>query len=308
MELIPYEDLKAWQIEELSAPGKLIAKQAFLWEAEADHMLNRFLSWSDGGRTPREPGIVLPELRQALAEVILTFDDYRKAEAELLTSSLYTQATQTEVDSYDDEPGAPIVDVFTSGPLKRALPEVWLNSIKPVLGIDFGRCDPRYPDFRAYQEAFELTETGTLTPSQLETELRRIHELLEHRVPILPDDDYNIEIPARAYTFLVRLIGGCPGVVSKRQDSLGIAFAFTQDYLAELLCTISQNLRPNDTSDFEESVHHQTQILYGRDASSEEVMIFQDAFATCIGQDCTADGAARSVCVALLTSAEMLFY
>jgi hypothetical protein len=54
-------------------------------------------------------------------------------------------------------------------------------------------------------------------------------------------------------------------------------------------------------------VRHQTRLVYGRDATDDEVDFFESAYQDC-NSDCGPVGRARSVCVALLGSAETLFY
>jgi hypothetical protein len=302
---VAYEDLKDWQREELAAPGRMIARQPYLWEAEADFMLNRFLAWSDGGRTPREPGIVIPELRQALAEILIDKQDYREAERILLSSWIYIQSTTANAQRAAESPEPP---VFTSGPIKPALAEVWLHALEPIMGVTLSDCDPRYPSFQPYTAAIDEFQDGNMDLMQLETELKRVYELIEHRVPLKLDDDLQIMMPDRSFTFFARLLGGCPGRFSRRQAPLGTAFAFTQDYMAELLCNFAQNRSPSTVNEISDVLAHQMKLLYGRSAVPEEQMLFDQAHSNCFGLECTAEGASKSVCIALTTSAEMLFY
>src|SRR5207253_9943983 len=67
---VRYEDLTAEELSAVQEPGRVLIRQPGLYEAAADEILNRLLAWSDGGRFPREPGIVLPEVREVLADYL----------------------------------------------------------------------------------------------------------------------------------------------------------------------------------------------------------------------------------------------
>lgn len=308
---IAYADLRDWQREQLEEIGRVLARQPVVWEAAADGMLNRFLAWSDGGRNPREPGIVIPEVRQSLAEYIAENGDYPGAEAMLLTSFLYTQSAQVEPDGFGDDPNAVVPPVWASGPVKPAMAEVWLDSLRPLFSADLlGTCDPRYTDGGAYFGLFQAAQTGTITPARLESELARVHAMLGDRRRFRLDDNSGLMIPDFQYEGIARQIGGCPGFATTREPPDGMAFAFTQESLAEQICfpTVATEATPPSDPTLENILSHQMRLLFAREPAPEEIDAFASARATCTGDDCTVQAAVNSVCVGLLGSAEFLFY
>jgi hypothetical protein len=306
-----FEDYATWEtIDEttrqaLFVPGRLLAKQPLFWEAAADDILERYLGWNDGGRFPREVGIVLPEVRRALTRFLEQTGNWRQAERLVLTSWLYRQRTVFE-------PGELPADapVWMTGPVKAADAETWLDSAMNVT-IDFGNCDPRYPDGFGYSAIQQiLANDPNVDPSTIAAEFVKLHELSGSRLPLVYAPDYQGLIPSFQYYGVARIIGGCPGFNSGRVDPVGTSFAYTQESLAELLCQEGvvdegRPFIPGTTA----TLHHQMSLLFGREARAEEIAGFHAAHDACVpGEDCDSATTISSVCVALLGSAEMLFY
>jgi hypothetical protein len=309
---IRYENLDAAQVDALKDVGRLIARQPFFWEAAADEILNRLLGWSDGGRFPREPGVLIPEVRQVLASYLETTGDYPGAERLVLTSLLYRQSSHVEPDGLGDDPSAPEAPVFASGPVKPASAEVWLDSLAPLTWINIGTCDPRYPDFFAYFLMYQAQMEGQITLQQLADDMRRLHTMQDSRIYFGPNQgQLPIDEPSTTYTYVARLIGGCPGFQAPRQEASGLVFGFSQETLAEYACAtgVAQNVEPPSGERSLQSVlAHQMRTVFGREPRVDELRAFIEGFNRCTGDDCTRAGQTRSICTALLGSAEMLFY
>jgi hypothetical protein len=118
---IRWEDLDAIQLDALKDVSRLIVRQPYFWEAAADEILDRLLAWNDGGRFPRRPGVLLPEVREVLANYLRETGDYPGAERLVLTSLLYRQTARVASDGLGDDPNAPVPPVWASGPVKPAL-------------------------------------------------------------------------------------------------------------------------------------------------------------------------------------------
>lgn len=309
-EPIRYDDLNAQQRMALRELGRVFVRQPFFYEAEADEILNRLLGWSDGGRFPREPGIVLPEVRQALAEALAKDGSVPAAERIVLSSWLYRQAAAGLSDGQGDDPAAPIPEPWTSGPLKAMSAEAWLDSLSN-LSISFGTCDPRYSDTFSFFQMIQAVQTGTITTAQFNADAVRLHDLMGLRMPIRHDDTLNLDVPDFRYLQVARLIGGCPGFQARRTGPTGIAFAFTQEALAEILCAPTIAFRaspPGADQSVAALVRHQIPLLFGRAADPEEATILSEHQQRCSGADCQPGADPASVCTALAGSAEGLFY
>jgi hypothetical protein len=298
---IPYENLTPQQLENLRVFGRVIARQPIFWEAAADEILNRLLGWSDGGRFPREPGVLLPEVRQVLAEYLLETGDIPAAERMVLSSWLYRQSAIVEGEPDPDRP------VWASGPVKPMLAEDWLTSAM-TLSIDFGTCDPRYTDLFPYFLLYQYAQTASASVDYVNAEVQRLHQMQELRVPLYADPMSGYMYPDLRFTQLARLIGGCPGFQAQRTGPSGIAYSFTQESIAELLCQpgVGFGATPPGTPTIENVVIHQTRRLFGRSPEPEEMEAFIAAHGRATGED--ANSIVSSVCVALLGSAEGLFY
>jgi hypothetical protein len=307
---IAYDTLTDAEKDALSEAGRLFVRQPFFWEAAADSILNRLLAWSDGGRFPREPGIVLPEVRQVVAEYLRDTGDYPGAERLVITSSLYQQTAQVAPDGRGDDPDAPSLPVWAFGPVKPSSAETWLDSIAPMTFVDMGTCDPRYPDYYPYFLMYDAYERQMITLEQLEQDMAALHAMQESRISMAPGY-YEIMEPSYLYTYYARLIGGCPGFMAERQEPSGLAFGFAQETIAELACATgtAQFADPPQGFSLNNAVTHQMRTLFGREPEADELASFTEAFSNnCTGEDCTEAGIVRSVCTALTGAAEMLFY
>jgi hypothetical protein len=308
-ELIPWSALTAAQRETLGEFGRLVTRQPIFWEAEADEILSRLLGWSDGGRFPREPGIVLPELRQALAAVLAETGDVPGAERLVLTSQLYVQAAETPSDGLGDAPDAVVPPPWTAGPVKAMRGEDWLASLSN-LSVPFGACDPRYPDVFPFFMLVQAVQNGEISRETYATDLLRLREATELRMPLYDDPSTGLTIPDLRFMSVARLIGGCPGVNNQRVNPDSMSFAFSQEAVAELLCNPSIAFRGRPMFDVSVGgvLDHQMRLLYGRGATPDERAAVEGARAGCAGADCAADRDVSAICVALAAGAEGLFY
>lgn len=309
-----WEDLTDEQRAPLREVGRMFVRQPMFWEAAADELLDRLLGWNDGGRFPRRPGAVLPRARAALAAFLAQSGDYRAAERQILASRLYTQtsAVSEAVAADAGEGGAADkpAPVYASGPVKPLSAEAWLDSAAQV-AAEFGVCDSRYPYSFAFFLLYDAVEMGELPAEELESALRRLHAMMDHRVPLEINDDGDLT-PRFLYQYLANQIGGCPNGERARQEVGALAFAFAQEALAELICLPdwADGLMPGDTDDasLEEVLDHQMPLLFGRGPTPDDLAAFQEAIIPCQFGTCSGPGMAQSVCVALLGSAQMLFY
>jgi hypothetical protein len=310
IQFIPWENLNVFQRDALRVPGRLFVEQPIFWEAAADAILDRFLGWSDGGRFPRRPGIVLPELRQALAEYLRETGDYLGAEKLLLTSRLYLQTAVVEPDGFGDDPNAPEQPVYAHGPVKAANAETWIDSVAPLTFGDLGNCDPRYPNFYAMALLYDAFDRGAISSTAaLGRDLLLLYEMQEGKYGMYPGA-YGFLEPSGYYQYYAAQLGGCPGFGTMRGEASGLAFGFAQETFAELACTYAEQAAPPNIQEpsLEELLEYQMNMLYARSPRPEELAVFESARNNCSADDCTSNGVVRSTCTALLGSAEMLFY
>ncbi len=300
---VRYDDLSEAQKDALREPGRILTAQPFFYEAAADEILNRLLGWSDGGRFPREPGIVLPQVREILADYLRETGNYPAAERLVITSWLYRMKAEVADDGFGDSPTAPVPAIYATGPVKAATAEVWLDSTA-LLTLSLGACDARYEGF-PYFLILQQLQNGAVTQAQATADMRKIYDMQQNRQPW--DDEQGM--PDFLYQSIARLIGGCPGFGSMRQEQTGLSYAFTQESLAELLCQpgVAQNVG-TDTA-IADIVQFQTRIAYGRDATAEEIADYTTAAASCAdATECSPTGMRNAVCVGLTGGAPMIFY
>ena len=298
-----YEDLTSEQLSAVQEPGRVLVRQPALWEAAADEILNRLLGWSDGGRFPREPGIILPEVREVVADYLRETGDYPGAERLVITSWLYRQKAEVADDGFGDDPYAPVPPIYQHGPVKPALAETWLNSTKAIT-LDFGTCDPRYSDGFPYFLILDAANQGTITQQQALEDVRTLYEMMEDRRPFNEQEG----IPDFTYGFIARLIGGCPGFTNTRQPQTGLSYAFTQESLSELLCQPGVAAGLGEDTEVEDILRTQMRLTLGRNPTAEETDEFVAASETCVGTECAPAALRNSVCVGLLGSMPMIFY
>jgi hypothetical protein len=287
-------------VSELRKPGALIRAQPAFWEAAADSLLDRYLDWDDGARTPRTPGVLVPNVRQALADALQRNPDFRAAERLVLTSWLYTARTSAPAGRSSIVVEQP---VFAVGPLKRATPEVFLDSALHWSNGDLGTCDPRYVTNSPY---YTLSDPYFgVAPSRLREAIDRLHALQENRAPIevTPRGDL---VPGYRYQKLALEIGAC----SSGFRVEGITLGLHHEALVTELCT--QYLKPPNRrlagAGLALIVKHHMNDLLGRDPAPEEMRAFEEAYDPLIAKRMKGGELYRSICVAILGSAEMLFY
>jgi hypothetical protein len=270
--VVPFEEMTPAQRRATQAIGELLTSQPLFWEAEADDLLDRFLGWSDGGRTPRRPGTILPDVRLALANWLEETGDLPGAERLVLTSQLYTMPADL---------GAEDAPVYAHGPLKAAQAEVWLDSLlrlrRPT--YELGTCDVRYLGNDSEYLLYDAFEVGLIDEDRLYQDLEKLHRLQGDRRP------FGEEGPDETYQSFADSMGGCPLLGKQRYEASALAFGYAQEALSHLLC-----------EGVEASLDRQMQVLFGRDPTDQERSDFSDA----------SNG--REICIGLSGSAEMLFY
>lgn len=307
-----YASLTAAQLSAVQEPGRVLIRQPALYEAAADEILNRLLDWSDGGRFPREPGIVLPEVRELLADYLEETGDYPAAERLVLGSWLYRQAADITPDGYGDDPVAPVPPIYQHGPVKSAIAETWIDSARALTFDLNGTCDPRYTDGFPYfvmLDALNDPDFPELTEAQIGADVQLLYEMMEDRRgwDETGGDFYPFGIPDFTYDYVANLIGGCPGFDGERQAQTGLSYAFTQETLAELLCQYAPEGQGTDT-EVADILEFQMGLTFGRNPTSAEIADFETAAATCVGEECTPAGMRNQVCVGLLGAMPMIFY
>ena len=283
------------QKDALREPGRLLVNQPFFWEAAADEILNRLLGWSDGGSLPNEPGILLPEVREVLTDHLRETKSIAQGERLVIGSWLYRMSSRVPPDGFGDDPAAPTMPLWATGPRKAILAEGWLRSAGET-----GDCDPRYPDhhqFTLLAQPGEEYEEARLT----------LWTLQENRTPWDPV----AKSPDLRFREVARSIGGCPGFqllplprALPRLPQTGLAHAFAQESLVEEICS----RLPDDGAEVTVAgeLERQTRLYYGRSATAGEVRDYEAAFHACPG--CGPGEIRRGVCVGLLGGAEMVFH
>jgi hypothetical protein len=119
--------------EQLEKPGRLLATRDELWDEAADMALARMLGWWRS--SANEPETVLPEVRRALADSFRAKPDLRELYVTVMTSLLYTTATDVP-DGGDERPP------WATGPTKLLEPEQLLDTVSVALERELGFCDP----------------------------------------------------------------------------------------------------------------------------------------------------------------------
>lgn len=305
-----YEDLSAVQLSAIQEPGRVLIRQPALYEAAADEILNRLLAWSDGGRFPREPGIVLPEVREVLADYLRESGDYAAAERMVINSLLYRQAAEIEPDGFGEDPLAPVPPIYQHGPVKPVIAETWLDSTAALTFELGGTCDPRYTDGFPYFLLMEGAGENGIPQAQLGEDVARLYEMMEDRRAwdeTGADGYYPFPVPDFTYDYVAGLIGGCPGFDGEREAQTGLSYAFTQETLAELLCA-ADPLALGDDTEVADILRFQMRQTLGRNPTNTEIADFEAAADTCAGAECSPEGMRNQVCVGLLGSMPMIFY
>ena len=278
----------------LGETGRMFTRQLSFWDAAADELLSRYLGWSDGGRTPREPGAVLPEVRQALADYLRISGDYADAERMVLTSWLYRQTTHMDA--------ALDIPVYASGPVKPTIPEVWLTTMTRHT-VATGRDEPRFPDTEYQQQISQAYDDGVISLDTHNADLQRLNAMQRNRSVLIVDQNGKLVTMSR-FRGDAHSLGGAPGLGRVRQAPEGLAFAFFHDAIAEQLCNDANNAGTT----VDDALDAWLPRLYGRAVTIEDRTTFAAAYATCSGDDCAPQAISAAICVALATAPEMHFY
>lgn len=276
-----YEEATDAELAELGRPGARLAASPQIWEAAADHLLNRFLGWDDGAFFPRTPGVLLPKVRSALADFLASTGDLPAAERLLLSSWLYRQRAQ-------DVPEPKPRPVWAVGPLKRAPAETLLDGLLAGAPVDFGVSEPRYPLRRYAKDLLDRYRLGTLDAPGLERAFAKIEALLAPRTRFAVGPS-GVREPDFRYDSWADLLGR-PGADD------GVRFALSHERVVQELCA---SLASGQSWEPEVAMRRHL----GRAPSPTEQSAIEQALSGCAGP-C----AARAVCEAVLGSAELRFY
>ncbi|MCC6619748.1 MAG: hypothetical protein IT385_00755 [Deltaproteobacteria bacterium] len=290
--------LTAEEWDLLSLPGKILARQPGLWERAVDDVVEQYLGYP--------LTTTVPTVREALVDHLLAFDgDIRSVHHAVLTSAVYLQSAA--VDGPD-----PVAESYrhTSGPLKQAEVETWLDTVEGVTDRDIGSCDFRLPDPGRILEM--STIGGYALVSESDWTWRDDGERIDTR-----------------YRDLARSLGGCPeNLAGGRFKTVSILTTATQEAFVTTLCNPSliadTNPRPAPVEALLPSgmaanreltlevardvARHQVGRFFGREPALDELALVDEAAEACAPKPCTAEAFARPLCFALLSGAEMLFY
>jgi len=285
--------------EKLTLPGKILAGEPAFWERAVDDVLEQYLGYS--------LSTLVPRVREELVDHLLRFNaDIRSVHYAVLTSAVYLQSAFTS-----DGPD-PIAESYraTTGPLKQAEVETWLDTIESDADRDIGACDFRIPD---PERVLDLDTIGG-------------YALIADSGWPLKGDEARVD---GRYRDLARSLGGCPeNLAGGRFKTVSILTTATQEGFVTSLCNPSMasddNLRPAPIESLVPSgmaansaltgqvakdiMTHQVGRFFGREPTLEEYASVEAAATECAPKPCTAEAFARPLCFALLTGAEMLFY
>ncbi len=304
--------------ETLEAPGRLFAAQPAIYEAYAEHLLNRYLDWDEGERDIRTPGHLFPEVRAAVAAHLQATGDVPSTERLILTSILYTASVDVdEADGVNEDANAEGQSPLASGPIKAISAETWINTMQTAGQLDRTTCDPRFTDGFSYSMLYQAYADGVVDGAAYNAAMLRLHELRRDRGRLQPsgevaDDGTELLAFDYGYTFVARQLGGCPGFGAERVRPAGLAFALVQDGFAEFLCSpgIMIAVVPPGRPSVDEISRAVVSAIYQRPATDEELALIKaesGCSAVADDGDCAPLNLASRLCVGLSTSAEMLF-
>jgi hypothetical protein len=272
---------------EVRAAAELFAAQPEIYENAAELLLNRFLDWDEESPRPRTPGTIMPRARQALARSIEETGDIPLAERTILTSWLYKQ--RTAYDTASDRP------VYAVGPVKRASTEIWLDSVMRDVQEERGGCDPRYPRDYYYRSIEYQRDLLHLGPGVAEERFQRAKTLLDSRVPLQlvngwlqPDDTYRE---------LAEKVGYC----GARMQPAAVAFALSHEEVVGDACERFRGRELELGRTVFDQIRRMHRDWLARTPSDAEVQQLED-------EARVFDDPVHEACIALLGSAEMIFY
>jgi len=305
----------------LAVPGRLFAAQPAVYEAYAEHLLNRFIDWDDGERDIRTPGHLFPAVRAAVAAHLQETGDVPAAERLVLTSLLYTQAADVaDGDGVTLDAAGALPSPLFVGPLKPMSPEAWIATVMAKAGFEVGRCDPRFADGFSYAMVYDafVDDDGAIQDgAAYNAAMQRLFELRRDFGRLDPSGTFGADGTelldyARGALFIARQLGGCPGFGTPRQRPAGLAFALTQDNFAALLCdAVTQFPIGNpDRESVRGIIDEQWRNVLGRNVTDDELALAVAASGcSALGEgDCAPAALATRTCLALATSTELTFY
>ncbi len=276
---------------QLETPGRVLSQQVPFWERAVDEVLVQYLGYE---LSPK-----VPEVRAELVRYLLDHQgDIRSVHYAVLTSIAYLQSSFGTT---------PTTYRWTYGPLKQMDAEVWIDSMARNSGYATSACDHRI------SQPENLLRNGSIASYRV-LQASRWHI----------DDKGQVD---DSYSNLARTLGGCPeNIVGGRFHVVSILTTGTQLAFVGDLCNPSMDpkvksapiekllpdgMDPNRalTVDMAEQIATlQYRTLLGRPPSGDEITEARDAGAKCAAGQCRAEGFARPLCFALLSSAERIFY
>lgn len=284
--------LKGDEWEQLTLPGRILARGLPFWEHAVDEVLNLYLGY--------DLSAVVPDVRDELVRYLLDHGgDVRALHFAVATSVAYLQSNRGASSS---------TYRWTYGPLKQLDAESWLDSLAALTGFETTGCDRRITT----PDDFLQTVSG--------------YKLLKESEWAFTQNRDGEDVLDMQYADVARTLGGCPtNVVSGRFKVTSILTTATQLAAVNRVCNATlgdtpgaplERLVPANVSattptsaELAGSIaDHQYRAFYGRAPTLEETAEAKDAGELCATTQCTAEQFARPLCFALLSSADMIFY
>lgn len=284
--------LSAAEWDVLQAPGRLLSEEWLFWEQAARDVIDQYLGYPLGNSAP--------EVTEQMVRYLLQYNgDIRSLHFAMLTSTAYLQSSTGDADT-------PLR--FTYGPLKQADAEVWVDSLRHLVGEQRQRCDYRL------NRPGEFLESGSV-----------------FALALINESDWELSSNGEGirsgYRDLVRNLGGCPdNSQGGRFKIVSVLTTSTQLNVVGAVCDpgmsgerdaidtaalLPAGMSPTlavDANIATQIYEHQLQLFYGRAATEEERLDAAAAGEACQRSVCDAESFARPTCFAVLSSAEMLFY
>lgn len=282
----------------LQEPGRIVSAQPAFWERAVDDVLEQYLGY--------RLGVLVPAVREHLIDYLLEYGaDIRAVHFAVLTSAAYLQSARTSTPD-------PVAETYryTSGPLKQAEVETWIDTIEHATQTELGSCDHRLPDPRRVLDRDTIGGYALIQASNWP----------------LRDDGARLDT---RYLELARSLGGCPeNLAGGRFKAVSILTTATQEGFVTRLCNpalledheglvapaaallppgmpAQQGLTENVALQI---LEHQLATFFSRTPVPAESIAIGQAADECAPKPCTAEAFARPLCFSLLSSAEMLFY
>jgi len=286
--------LKPEEWKKLQLPGRLIAQEPAFWEHAAETVLDQYFGYDLAAASP--------EVVHEMVKYLLQYNgDIRALHFAVATSAPYLQSAHGETDTSFP---------WTYGPLKQIAVEGWIDSIAATTGADLSSCDHRlpHPEDYAGEDALEEAVGNGWAGALVKFSNWEL------------DDDRQI---VTDYRNLARTLGGCPSnEASGRFTTVSVLNTAVQEAFVGEVCGIGDASGANVDYLLPDAVGsqtfvsaevatdvlaHQSRVWFGRWPTTEETAEAVAGAEAC-GSSCEADSYSRSLCFALLSSAEMLFY